>query len=182
MTGIVPFAAISAEQRRQAADILVRAFAHQPATWSTAAEASAEVDTFFKDPERSALAAIDDDRLIGWVGVIESYTHAWELHPIAVDPAHQRKGVGARLVVALEAMFRTRGVLTLYLGSDDDFGGTTLFGFDPFPDLLGVLAAVEETGGHPFAFYRKLGFVLAGLIPDANGRGKPDILMAKRIG
>jgi aminoglycoside 6'-N-acetyltransferase I len=36
--------------------------------------------------------------------------------------------------------------------------------------------------GHPFFFYRKLGFEPAGLIPDANGFGKPDILMSKRIG
>src|SRR5258705_7326091 len=113
---IVPFAAVSTDQRRQAADVLVRAFTHQPTTWNTPAEASAEVDTFFDDPERSALAAIEDGRLIGWIGVIESYTHPWELHPIAVDPAHQRRGVGAHLVAALEALVRARGVLTLYLG------------------------------------------------------------------
>jgi aminoglycoside 6'-N-acetyltransferase I len=31
-------------------------------------------------------------------------------------------------------------------------------------------------------FYRKLGFVIVGVVPDANGPGKPDILMAKRVG
>jgi len=29
--------------------------------------------------------------------------------------------------------------------------------------------------------YQKCGFVIVGVVPDANGLGKPDILMAKRI-
>jgi aminoglycoside 6'-N-acetyltransferase I len=29
--------------------------------------------------------------------------------------------------------------------------------------------------------FGKCGFAVAGVVPDANGRGKPDILMAKRI-
>jgi aminoglycoside 6'-N-acetyltransferase I len=31
-------------------------------------------------------------------------------------------------------------------------------------------------------FYQKLGYVIVGVIPDANGPGKPDIMMAKRVG
>ena len=34
---------------------------------------------------------------------------------------------------------------------------------------------------HPANFYLKLGYVIVGIIPDANGMGKPDILMAKRV-
>jgi aminoglycoside 6'-N-acetyltransferase I len=35
--------------------------------------------------------------------------------------------------------------------------------------------------GHPFGFYRRLGFVLVGVLPDANGPGRPDIFLAKRL-
>jgi aminoglycoside 6'-N-acetyltransferase I len=178
---IVPFAAISPAQRRQAAEVLILAFAHQPAAWSTADEATAEIDTFFNSPDRTALAAIEDNDLIGWIGVIETYSHAWELHPAAVKPARQRQGVGTALISALEDHARAQGVLTLYLGSDDDFGGTNLFGADVWSDPLGALAAIAETGGHPFTFYRKRGYVLVGPIPDANGPGKPDIWMVKRL-
>jgi aminoglycoside 6'-N-acetyltransferase I len=182
MVEIVPFAAISAAQRRQAADVLIRAFEHAPAAWHTPQDATAQVDTFFEDADRAAIAAIEDGRLIGWVGRIHAYSHAFELHPLAVDPDCQRRGVGAALVRALEDLARAEGALSLFLGADDDFGGTTLFGADPYPDLLAALGSAEPIGQrHPLAFYRKMGFVLAGLLPDANGRGKPDILMAKRL-
>jgi aminoglycoside 6'-N-acetyltransferase I len=182
MVEIVPFAAISAAQRRAAADILVRAFTHAPAAWHTLEAATAQVDTFFEDEERTAIAALEGARLVGWVGRIRAYSHAAELHPLAVDPDFQRRGVGAALVRALEDLVRSEGALTLFLGADDDFGGTTLFGVDPFPDLIATLARVEAVGDrHPLGFYRKMGFKLAGIFPDANGRGKPDILLAKRL-
>lgn len=162
--------------------MLVRAFAHAPAGWQTLDDAAAQVDSFFEDGEREALAALDGARLVGWVGLVRGYSHAFELHPLAVDPDWQRGGVGAALVRALEDLARAQGALALWLGADDDFGGTSLFGADPFPDLLGALAKIEAIGErHPLGFYLRQGFVLAGVLPDANGRGKPDILMAKRL-
>ncbi len=43
-------------------------------------------------------------------------------------------------------------------------------------------AHIEDLGGHPFAFYRRLGYAVVGVLPDANGYGKPDSLIAKRVG
>jgi aminoglycoside 6'-N-acetyltransferase I len=179
---IVPFEALSAGQRETAAAILVRAFVHAPAAWHTLDDARAEVATFFEDDDRAALAALDGEALVGWIGRIRTYSHAFELHPIAVDPDQQRRGVGRALIGALEALVKSEGALTLYLGADDDFGGTSLFGDDPYPDLLASLARIEARGvRHPLGFYQRMGFAIAGLVPDANGAGKPDILLAKRL-
>jgi aminoglycoside 6'-N-acetyltransferase I len=178
---IAHFDELTPAQRTEAARILREAFAHTPQTYRAPGEAEAEVATFFTAPERSALAALHGEALLGWVGVIETYDHAWELHPLVVDPAHQRRGVGAALTQALETVVKAKGILTLYLGTDDDFGGTNLHGRDLFPDVAGKIAGIAEAAGHPFAFYRKQGYEVVGLIPDANGPGKPDILMAKRL-
>ncbi len=42
-------------------------------------------------------------------------------------------------------------------------------------------AAIRNPGGHPYEFYQKLGYVIVGVVPDANGFGKPDIYMAKSL-
>ena len=180
MIDIVPFEQLTAAQREDAAAILMRALAHAPAAYHTRDEARAEVEKV-ANADRLGLAALRGGRLVGWIGAIRTYDQGWELHPLVVDVDAQRQGIGQALVRALEMRAQSEGVLTLYLGADDDFEGTTLFGDELYPDLLAKLGAIEPRGGHPFTFYRRVGFVLAGVLPDVNGKGKPDILMAKRI-
>ena len=145
------------------------------------AEARAEVAKIFDDAERLAIAAIDGDRLIGWIGGIRHYNFGWEFHPLVVDPSWQGRGVGTLLVGALEDEARRAGACTIWLGSDDDFGGTNLFGVDLYPDVLGRLQTLAPASRHPFTFYRRLGYAVVGVLPDVDGVGKHDILMAKRI-
>lgn len=175
------FAELSEGERREAARILMEALAHVPSAWHDWPSAIEEVDSFVTDSERFALGAFDGDELRGWIGAIRQSEHVWELHPLAVDPPHQRQGWGTRLVRALEDEARAAGVVTIWLGTDDDFGGTNLYGRDLYPDVLGTLAQLVETEGHPFRFYERLGFSVVGVMPDANGFGKHDILMAKRV-
>ena len=116
------------------------------------------------------------------MGALRSYAHGWEIHPLVVAPDCQRRGVGSALLGRIEAHARGEGVLTLFLGSDDDYGGTTLYGRDLLPDVLGQAATVEVTArGHALTFYRRHGYRVVGVLPDVNGPGRPDIFMAKRL-
>jgi aminoglycoside 6'-N-acetyltransferase I len=103
-----------------------------------------------------------------------------------VAPGWQRRGIGSALLERLEARARGDSVLTLFLGSDlgsdDDYGGTTLYGRDLLPDVLGQAATAEATPrGHALTFYRRHGYRIVGVLPDVNGPGRPDIFMAKRL-
>lgn len=82
---------------------------------------------------------------------------------------------------ALENEASQQNVSTIWLGTDDDFGGTNLFGVDLYPNIFEHLSNIQPTAGHPYTFYQKMGYTIVGVIPDASGFGKPDILMAKRI-
>ena len=176
----VDFPDLSTEQRAEAARVLRDAFADRPEAFGDQAED--EVESFLSDEDRAAFAAVEDGRVVGWIGRVATYSHAWELHPLAVTPGRQRHGIGAALTRELEARAKAAEVITLYLGTDDEYGGTSLHGSDLYPDVAGKIAGVTATArGHAFAFYRRLGYEIVGLIPDANGPGKPDILMAKRL-
>ena len=180
MIDIRPFETLDARQRDAAAGILMRALAHVPSAYHTVEDATAEVAKLAED-DRLGFAALDGETLIGWIGAIRAYSHGWELHPLMVDPGHHRRGIGTMLIGALEERARRDGVLTLFLGTDDDYGGTSLSGRDMFPDPLTALREIAPASGHPFFFYRRVGFVPVGVLPDVNGKGKPDLLMAKRL-
>lgn len=58
---------------------------------------------------------------------------------------------------------------------------TTLGGVNLYPNVWQHIANIKNPQGHPYEFYQKVGFVIVGVMPDANGPGKPDIFMAKRL-
>lgn len=169
-------------ERAAAAEILWAAFRDlAPEAWPTVQSARDEVAEAGA-PDRLAFAAVDGGVVLGWIGGIPQYgRRTWELHPLAVRPEVQRRGVGRALVARLESAVAERGGGTLFLGADDEAGLTNLAGVDLFPGVLAKLASLRDVGGHPFAFYERCGFEVVGIVPDANGFGRPDILMAKRV-
>ena len=179
---IVDLTADDEKRLDETAALLHDAFADTGSNaWTTLAEARREVDESLQ-PGRLSRVAIDDDRVIGWIGGISTYDgNAWEVHPLVVAGDRRGQGVGRVLVRDLEQQVAQRGGITIYLGSDDENGRTSLGGADLYPDVLGALRDIRNLGRHPFTFYQKVGFVIVGVVPDANGFGKPDILMAKRV-
>ena len=135
------------------------------------------------DAERICRAALNDDGdVVGWAGAISAYKgHVWELHPLVVDSRYRRRGIGTKLVQDIEEQVRQRGGITIFAGSDDENGMTSLANVDLYDDLLGRIRNIRNLKGHPYEFYLKLGFQIVGVLPDANGLGKPDILLAKRV-
>lgn len=169
--------------RQQAAEILVAAFRRDyPEAWPTLKDALAEVDESFGEDHLSRAALDEQGGVLGWIGGSEAYGgHAWELHPLAVSPEFQGRGIGSALVRDFEDQVRARGATTVFLGADDENNLTSLAGVDLYPNVFEHIARVRNLKRHPFSFYEKLGYIMVGVIPDANGFGKPDILMAKRI-
>jgi aminoglycoside 6'-N-acetyltransferase I len=163
----------------QAAALLVGAFPRWTATLDAARDEVAELP----EPGHICLAVRIGNAVVGWIGAIPSYSHALELHPLVVRDDVRGRGIGRTLVAALEEQVRLRGVLTLYLGTDDDgpVPGTSAGGVDLFPGVASHAANLVVVD-HAAGFYRRLGFEVVGLIPDANGPGKPEVLLAKRIG
>jgi aminoglycoside 6'-N-acetyltransferase I len=179
---ILDLAAGEEENVRQAATLLVEGFEENwPDAWPTKKEALEEVREALGEDRICRVALGEDGAVLGWIGGIPSYGgKVWELHPLVVRADLRRRGIGRALVTDLEARVAERGALTLWLGTDDEAGMTTLSGVDLYPDVLGHLAKIENLRGHPYTFYQRLGFSIVGVMPDANGSGKPDIYMAKR--
>jgi aminoglycoside 6'-N-acetyltransferase I len=167
---------------QQTAQILVDGFReHWSDAWPTLEEALEEVAESFEEGKISRVAVDDEGKVLGWIGAQPAYSEVWELHPLVVRVDQQGKGVGRALVADLEEKVRAAGAMTLMLGSDDQDDMTTLAGVDLYYNLPDAIANIRNLRGHPYEFYQKLGYKIIGVVPDANGFGKPDILMAKRL-
>ena len=168
---------------KQVAALLIEGFkAHVPHAWSHMAAALEEERESFGENKISRIALDRNGEIVGWIGGQSHYDgNVWELHPLVVKPSRQGSGIGRQLVRDLEDIVRKRGGLTVWVGADDEDNMTTLAGVDLYPNVLEHLAQIRNLRRHPYEFYQKLGFVISGVIPDANGRGKPDIFLAKRV-
>lgn len=166
----------------RAARVLWDGFADAaPSGWKNLKECEQELMDCL-NPRYLALAAVDGDAVLGWIGARPQYEgRVWELHPLVVRPDSQGLGVGRSLVEHIQQRAAALGGLTLWLGSDDEAGVTTAADVSLYGHVWRYLKELQTTGNHPLDFYRGLGFEVVGLLPDANGPGRPDIFLAKSL-
>jgi aminoglycoside 6'-N-acetyltransferase I len=166
---------------KQTANLLLNSFG-RPEAWPTIESALEEVEDSLAEGRISRIAIDEAGDVVGWISGIRQYDgNVWELHPLMVDEAHRKQGIGRALVKDFESIVRERGGVTVTLGTDDLENQTTLGGVDLYPDVWRYVKTIQNLRRHPYEFYQKLGYVIVGVVPDANGMGKPDILMAKKV-
>jgi aminoglycoside 6'-N-acetyltransferase I len=180
---IIDLTAERSDLREQAAKLLYASFADLTPAWPDMQAAREEVSESLTEGRISRVMLGASGEVIGWVGAQPHYDgHVWELHPLVVAASHRKRGYGRALVENIEGAVSERGALTLWVGSDDEINATSLSGVDLYDDIPGAIRNVKNLKGHPYEFYTRLGFRIVGVMPDANGRGKPDIFLAKRVG
>jgi len=171
----------SNELKVQAARILITAFGDLGSAWPDLKSAMAEVEDCV-DPPGLCVGLCEGDKLMGWVGLRPMYDKTWELHPLVVAPDAQRKGIGRLLAAEIEREAKARGLIGIMLGSDDDHFRTSLSQIDiDENNIFDQLRDIRNLSGHPFEFYRKCGYMVVGMVPNANGKRKPDIWMWKGL-
>lgn len=177
---IIDMSKFDEAQLNQAAEILTNTLNIGYPTFKDAME---EIEELLV-PENTLLAAVESGEVIGWGGILapEYYGNVFELHPLAVREDRQGKGIGRTIVEALEEEAKRQGGLTIWLGADDESeeGETSLADADLYDDLPSKLAEFNP-GTHQAGFYLKMGYKIIGVLPDANGRGRPDIFFGKRL-
>ena len=168
---------------KQAAQLMVDAFReHWPNAWPTYEDGLEEINEMFEEGRIFRAAIDDNENILGIIGGIPQYDgNVWELHPLAVQPSMQGYGIGCMLVEDLEEQVRLRGGLTITLGTDDEDHMTSLSNTDLYQTTWEKIHNIRNIKEHPYEFYQKMGYVITGVVPDANGIGKPDILMSKRV-
>lgn len=194
----VPLEQLDAARRDELAVLTFEsARVHTPAWLPDVAAAHAEIEDALakiaqREPDATHEHAVgrvlvdDAGRVVAWGAVEHSWGGVWELHPLLVGVAHQRKSYGRMMAAELERVAAEQGGRTLFLGTSDALAATSIGGVDLFADPRGVLGALAQistvtSAGHAYRFWERCGFVIVGVIPDGDAFGEPSIQLAKRI-
>ena len=162
---------------------LAAARAHSAGWLDDAAAARREIDDAFAHA-RCLRVALAGARAAGWVAASPCDARAWEIHPLLVDPDRHGGGIGRALVRSVERHAAAHGARTMTLSTSDSLGATSLHGVDLFPDPLAALARLELRpghAGHALGFWRRMGYAVSGVLPDAEGPGLHSIFLAKPL-
>ena len=154
---------------------------HAPAWLPTLDAAQEEISDALQSGKVSRVALGADGTPLGWIAAAPTFGRVWELHPLVIAVAYQRRGIGRQLVREIEDHARSEGALTMTLGTSDSTRSTSLSGVDLYDDPLGAMARMVAHEPHAVVFWQRVGYHLVGVIPDAEGPGQPSIHLAKRL-
>ena len=167
----------------QVCALLVSSFRELAPTWVPTIDAAREVVVEALEPGMFSRVLLVDGRVAGWVGARHDYGSLWELHPLVVDRVLRGQGYGRALVEDIERLVAGAEALTILASTSDESNQTSLYGEDLFRDPLGALRELQVFDReHPLGFWQRMGYTLVGVVPDAEGAGKPSIQLAKRVG
>ncbi|MGG6240963.1 GNAT family N-acetyltransferase [Nodosilinea sp. AN01ver1] len=167
---------------QQTAQIAFEASQSISKIWLPTVEAAIEEVHESLKREGISQVLLDGDRVAAWVGASLQFSErVLEIHPLIVARAYQGNGLGRRMVNHVEAWARQRGALTLWIGTSDETRATSLSGVDLYENPGAAIANFHQLAPHPCGFWLRLGFCIVGILPDAEGVGKPSIMMAKPL-
>jgi aminoglycoside 6'-N-acetyltransferase I len=110
------------------------------------------------------------------------YKMTWEMHPLVVDSRYKRQGIGRNLIQAIEGIAKEKGVIGIMLGTDDEQFRTSLSRVTISKgNIWEEIKKIKNLRNHPYEFYEKCGYMIVGMVPNANGKNKPDIWMWKGL-
>ena len=152
---------------------------HAPNWLPTLDDARQELDDALRDGKISR-CLFERGIPVAWGSITPLYGKVWEIHPLLVHVEHHRRGFGKLVVRDLEAHASRKGAGVLFVSTSDETDSTSLGGRDLFIDPIGALATIEHRRSAALQFWTRMGYEIVGLIPDAEGVGKPSIHLAKR--
>lgn len=152
------------------------------AVWMPDLDAARGELTDALQPQKIARALLDaSGQPLAWVAALPDWGDVWELNPLIVGIEHQGLGHGQRLVAEIEQLVAARGARTMTAFTSDTIGATSLADCDLYDNTLARLADVEIRRPHALGFWQRVGYRIVGVIPDAEGPGKPSIALARRL-
>jgi aminoglycoside 6'-N-acetyltransferase I len=178
---IVPLASLDAAALEQLAQVTLASALTHTALWLTDLDAAREELADALVPGKTALALLDGDAAIAWVAAAPDWGRSWELHPLIVAVDHQRRGHGLRLVREIEDIARATDALTMLVGTSDTVEATSLSNVDLYEHPGSRLDGMTVRTPHAVEFWRRAGYTIVGVLPDAEGPGLPSIQLSRRL-
>lgn len=184
------FNAVDELQVQEGAALIQESMREFSSAWPTFDASLGELLDAARREEGILLAAVSPaQRLCGMLsGAPEYVGQVLRVDLVAVTAEFQRRGVGRMLMQSLAEIGRNRGYHSLLARVPDEAGRTPLAGVELYPSPLAHLQALKENLSgrnpaldHPVSFFLRLGFHLCGVVPDAHGCGRPEILLSRRI-